>query len=285
MITNFFMSILQSQWNSFSLLPAPSQLLLLFLMSLVAGLHSFIGLIPVKDSGTGAKQLFLKIHIFSYLLAFLVWPKIFFLIGFCFEGWWHLIMKESVSKSHFALNVFLRLFAYGLYLTLLFFAFSKSSDILVGFFSQNILSLKSLKIILGGSFSMLLLGSVIFSMVFGHWYLVTPRLSHQPLVLSSGCIFLFVLLKMILSAASFYNQPQLFWDFDQERWHFDHMIMAILRVSWGFLAIFIFNIFAYKLVKMRSLQSATGIFYAQSFLILAGELVSYYYIIHYGLWL
>jgi len=60
-------------------------------------------------------------------------------------------------------------------------------------------------------------------------------------------------------------------------------IMVSMRYLWGYLAIVILNIFAYKLVKMRSIQSATGILYVMVFFIFVGEMTSSYLFYKHGL--
>ena len=60
-------------------------------------------------------------------------------------------------------------------------------------------------------------------------------------------------------------------------------LMLTMRVVWGYLIIAVMSYFAWRLVRMRSLQSATGILYAMTFFAIVGELISAFLYTNMGL--
>jgi len=62
-------------------------------------------------------------------------------------------------------------------------------------------------------------------------------------------------------------------------------MILLMRIGWGYLIIGIMSYFAWRLIKMRSIQSATGILYVMTFFIFTGELLSGYILFKYGLFI
>ena len=60
-------------------------------------------------------------------------------------------------------------------------------------------------------------------------------------------------------------------------------LMLVMRVVWGYLIIAFLSYFSWRLVAMRSLQSATGVFYVMTFFIFVGEMISTFLFYRYGL--
>ena len=60
-------------------------------------------------------------------------------------------------------------------------------------------------------------------------------------------------------------------------------IMLIMRVVWGYLIIGIMSYFSWRLIRMRSLQSATGILYVMTFFVFIGELIASFLFYEYGI--
>ena len=119
--------------------------------------------------------------------------------------------------------------------------------------------------------SSLFLGSTVYAMLLGHWYLVTPKLSTNPLKMAHYmifCLFFFKLAWTGLELFSTGHLPQ-----TEAGYTFDMLILS-MRFLWGYLGFVIMGIFSWKLVNMRSLQSATGMLYAMTFLVLIGELIA-----------
>ena len=133
--------------------------------------------------------------------------------------------------------------------------------------------------------SMTLLGISNFSMLLGHYYLVTPKLSEEPLIY---CLFIFLIcffLKVISSISvvlslglPYFSEGSILGDGYLYNWLFVSM-----RYLWGFIAPIILILFTYRLCKMRSLQSATGVLYIVEFFVIVGELISVYLMARHGL--
>ena len=133
--------------------------------------------------------------------------------------------------------------------------------------------------------SSLLLGISNFAMLLGHYYLVVPKLSEEPLIY---CLWIFwaILFIRITSSvttilttgAPFLEEGTLLGDGYMYNWLFISM-----RYMWGYAAPLILSLFTFKLCKLRSLQSATGVLYIVEFFVIVGELVSVYLMAKHGL--
>lgn len=134
--------------------------------------------------------------------------------------------------------------------------------------------------------SALFLGGITFAMVKGHWYLVNPKLTEKPLVQSVLGIWGLLGVKVIFTGVGVY----LGWDFFKEfttlgEGYLFNWLMLVMRLVWGYIIILVMSVFAWKLVRMRSIQSATGIFYAMVIFVFIGELISGYLFFKYGLYI
>jgi hypothetical protein len=126
----------------------------------------------------------------------------------------------------------------------------------------------------------MILRLITFSMTLGHWYLVNPKLSEKPLKITIYILWSLLLFKIIFSAVSFMgNKDQL------ELTNSFVFIIFSMRMLWGYLIIGLLSYFTYRLIKMRSIQSATGILYVMTFFVLMGELISNYFYFKYGIYL
>jgi hypothetical protein len=133
--------------------------------------------------------------------------------------------------------------------------------------------------------SMLLLGISNFAMILGHYYLVVPKLSFEPLFY---CLFIFWVvifmkitssLSIIFSTAKPYlEEGTLLGDGYMYNWLFVSM-----RYLWGYAAPLILSFFTFRLCKLRSNQSATGVLYIVEFFVIVGELISVYLMAKHGL--
>tara|TARA_R110002072_G_scaffold534_2_gene3472 strand:+ start:7410 stop:8159 length:750 start_codon:yes stop_codon:yes gene_type:complete len=129
-------------------------------------------------------------------------------------------------------------------------------------------------------------GSVTYAMVMGHWYLVTPKLSEKPLIIASMFIWLTILIKMIWTGTEYFQHLDMFEQgTTKAAGYMFNWVMLTMRVGWVYLGVGIMSVFGWRLVKMRSIQSATGIFYAMTFFVFGGELFSIYFFFKYGLYL
>ena len=132
--------------------------------------------------------------------------------------------------------------------------------------------------------SSLLLGIITYAMVLGHWYLVVPKLSEKPLLMAGLMTWGILFGKVIFSAFSTYKH----FDFFESQttlgagYAFNWLLLS-MRVSFGYLVILVMSVFNWKLVRIRSIQSSTGILYAMTFFVFVGELISTYLFFNYGL--
>lgn len=133
--------------------------------------------------------------------------------------------------------------------------------------------------------SMLLLGISNFAMILGHYYLVVPKLSFEPLFY---CLYIFwtVIFFKIMSSLSvvfslakpYLEEGTLHGDGYMYNWLFISM-----RYLWGYAAPLILSFFTFRLCKLRSNQSATGVLYIVEFFVIVGELISVYLMAKHGL--
>ena len=126
----------------------------------------------------------------------------------------------------------------------------------------------------------LLVGIVLYGMLLGHWYLVTPKLSARPMEQMHLILWPILIFKISWSCWElFHVQTTL-----QEISLFNFILLA-MRIVWGYLILLVMSFFSWKLVRMRSFQSATGILYACTFFVLVGELISGYLYFDTGIFL
>ena len=132
--------------------------------------------------------------------------------------------------------------------------------------------------------SALYLGIVNYSMLLGHYYLVVPRLSEKPLLNANMIFWGLLAIRVVLSLKSTLDHNSFFeaGSVDGQGYMFNWIILS-MRWLWGYLAVFVLSVFNWKLCKMRSIQSATGVLYVMVFFTLIGELISAYMFLNYGL--
>jgi len=133
--------------------------------------------------------------------------------------------------------------------------------------------------------SMVLLGVSNFAMILGHYYLVVPKLSVEPLIY---CLYIFwtaFFIKIISSLAVLFSlaNPFLVEGSTLGDGYMFNWLFVSMRYLWGFVAPVILSFFTYRLCKMRSTQSATGVLYIVEFFVIVGELISVYLMAKHGL--
>jgi|GEM_PF-136093 len=126
--------------------------------------------------------------------------------------------------------------------------------------------------------SALLLGSASSTMVLGHWYLVTPDLSIDPLKTLSLLFINALALRLLLILLTM----GLYWTGGETG---NPLIPALLnlyrygvffwsRLMFGLITPLVFAYMIWETVKIRSTQSATGILYVTMLFVLVGELIA-----------
>ncbi len=133
--------------------------------------------------------------------------------------------------------------------------------------------------------SMVLLGISNFSMLLGHYYLVVPKLSEEPLIYCLYIFWISFFLKIISSLAVIFSfgLPYLAEGTDLGDGYMYNWLFVTMRYLWGYAAPLILSFFTFRLCKLRSIQSATGVLYIVEFFVIVGELISVYLMAKHGL--
>lgn len=151
---------------------------------------------------------------------------------------------------------------------------------------------KSRGIIFGSNFilSSWVLGGAFIGQFLGHWYLNVPNIHIREFKRISAMALASIALRFVWVGGSLFlmKVPQEGFQFTGDSDFFAvkgnawmgmgtfGVILFASRVLWGLLAPAILTLMAKKTVDMRSTQSATGIFYANSVLVLLGEATALY---------
>ncbi|MBT3586790.1 MAG: hypothetical protein HN509_17900 [Halobacteriovoraceae bacterium] len=131
--------------------------------------------------------------------------------------------------------------------------------------------------------SVLMTGIITYAMLLGHWYLVVPKLSEAPLKRAVKFIWLILIAKIIWSGLTLFGEQQFLAEGTRlGSGYAFNWLMVLMRIGWGYVIIGVMSIFVWKLVKMRSIQSATGIFYAMTFFVFTSETISFFLFFRYG---
>ena len=132
--------------------------------------------------------------------------------------------------------------------------------------------------------SALFLGITHYSMLLGHYYLVVPKLTEKPLLVCLWVFWAFLAVKLLASgwatflAAEYLAEGTVLGDGYLFNW-----LVVSMRWLWGYGAAALLSWFAWRLCRMRSIQSATGVLYIMVFFVFIGELLSAYLYFKHGL--
>lgn len=134
-------------------------------------------------------------------------------------------------------------------------------------------------------YSSLLLGISNFSMILGHYYLVVPKLSEEPLIY---CLYIFwcvFFLKLMSSLTVLFSAgaPYLAEGSQLGDGYTFNWLFISMRYLWGYAAPLVLSLFTFRLCRLRSIQSATGVLYIVEFFVIVGELISIYLMAKHGL--
>jgi hypothetical protein len=122
-----------------------------------------------------------------------------------------------------------------------------------------------------------LLGSVMLTMVFGHWYLVIPGLSIEPLKRLTKVLMFAIALRILAIAGSLIVlQTEQSFSFAQvaSELMVRQGIFFWPRLIFGVLAPIVLTAMIYSTVKIRHTQAATGLLYLAVVALLFGEFFS-----------
>jgi hypothetical protein len=124
------------------------------------------------------------------------------------------------------------------------------------------IQLASLAVVSGGSLA---------AVVLAHWYLVTPRISERPLVLTTRFLTVAITLQLLLFlvwlAVGYPNQPPF------AALTGDYALFVWLRLGVGILFPLLLTWMAWRTALTRSMESATGLLYIELALVLASTIV------------
>ncbi len=132
--------------------------------------------------------------------------------------------------------------------------------------------------------SAMLLGITHYAMLLGHYYLVVPKLTERPLLVCLKIFWFWLVLKMLASgwatfeAYDYLSEASILGDGYLFNW-----LVISMRWLWGYGALAVLSWFAWRLCRMRSIQSATGVLYIMVFFVFIGELLSAYLYFKHGL--
>jgi hypothetical protein len=129
--------------------------------------------------------------------------------------------------------------------------------------------------------SALLLGSVTLDMILGHFYLVVPKLSFGPLRRLTLAFAVALGLRLVVSAYTLVRSWDVWssaWKADSTRFLLQYGFFLTLRVLFGIVGPVVLVYLVWECVRIRSNQSATGILYVATAIVLIGEIASKYFL-------
>lgn len=129
--------------------------------------------------------------------------------------------------------------------------------------------------------SSLLLGTVTLDMILGHYYLTIPNLSFGPLRRLTMAFGLALGLRLVVSGwtlAGTWNAWSAAWQLDATRFLLQYGFFLTLRVLFGIIGPAVLVFLVWECVKIRSNQSATGILYVATAIVLIGEIAAKYFL-------
>lgn len=242
----------------------------LLVIALGTGLYSFM--VNPKMTGVGLIRLITGLCLGAMVLAYFI-----------------LLTRQSFNQLHlFYISSIVTMIA-----IYLFHRDIKTIAMWILFLLQNILLMicgyllveKNLSHLVFFLSSAFYFGIINYAMILGHYYLVVPKLSERPLVRLMEMTWAITLVKVVASVY-FTMKASAFFREDTELgagYMFNWLILT-MRYLWGYLAIIVLSIFGWKLSKIRSTQSATGIMYVMVFFAIVGEIISIYLFYNYGLY-
>lgn len=246
-----------------------------FLITLGFGTFIFSPIVDTKRTGAGFIKLLSTISLASLVLAYVL--QFFISNTFILKDFIlffiPILSFIIVSKVHKDEKTLLMWIIYGVIVLL---------SVVQGFVYFN----TSVNLLIFYFLTIGLLGITSYSMLLGHYYLVVPKLSERPLIVAIYFLWGFLLLKFSFSSYGAYESKDFFLEGSTKgAGYMFNWIMLTMRFLWGYVALGILSIFGYKLCRIRSIQSATGIFYVMVFFVLIGEIISAYLYFNFGLFL
>ena len=239
-----------------------------FLLAVSVGLGVFPIMVNARHTGAGFIKLVNNINIAALMLL---------LLGGTFS---EIIVPVALAITMLAIGPLFQEDKMKKFYPLIYLVQNSAIFYLFFYFNQFQLT-ESVYYLLSG---MAFLGIITYAMILGHWYLVVPGLSENHLKKALIAFWAILALKIVLMTNEVLNHPTLFEGGTQEAMgYMFNWIILLMRFGWGYLIIAIMGLYTWRLTKMRSIQSATGILYVMTFFVFIGELIAGYYHFKYGI--
>jgi len=129
--------------------------------------------------------------------------------------------------------------------------------------------------------SALVTGAVTLDMILGHFYLMIPNLSFGPLRRSTLVFAVALALRIAVIAWTLVGSWDVWaaaWHTDATRFLLEYGFFLTLRVMFGILGPAVLAYLVWECVRIRSNQSATGILYVATAIVLIGEIAAKYFL-------
>lgn len=115
-------------------------------------------------------------------------------------------------------------------------------------------------------------GGSMAAVVLAHWYLVTPKISERPLILTTQWLMLALALQLLLFGVWLAAGIPDLEPF--EALTGSNAVFVWLRLSVGLIAPLVLTAMAYRTALTRSMESATGLLYIEFALVMASTIVA-----------
>jgi len=115
-------------------------------------------------------------------------------------------------------------------------------------------------------------GGSMAAVVLAHWYLVTPKISERPLIITTQLLMLVLIVQLLLfgvwTAAGIPDLEPF------EALTGENMLFVWLRLVVGLIFPLVLTAMAYRTALTRSMESATGLLYIEFALVMASTIVA-----------
>ena len=115
-------------------------------------------------------------------------------------------------------------------------------------------------------------GGVLATMILGHWYLVTPKLSEGPLILAIRLLLVAIIVQAVVVGGSIILGVDAAAPLAILRGQYMLLVWLVLGV--GIVFPLILTTMALRTARTRSMESATGLLYIDTAAVLAGTIVA-----------
>lgn len=115
-------------------------------------------------------------------------------------------------------------------------------------------------------------GGSLAAVVLAHWYLVTPKISERPLIVTTQVLMLALVVQLLLYGVWTADGIPDFEPF--EILSGDNVVFVWLRLIVGLVAPLVLTAMAWRTAITRSMESATGLLYIEFALVMASTIVA-----------